>query len=590
MNNGQRRLILDTIILGIVGALSAQLFMLMLRACQRFFLQGIGGYIAPGLPSEGGTLVEIVGPHWLWLIPVATTLGGLLSGFLVYRYAPEAEGHGTDTAVKAYHMLGGALRSRVPLIKMVASAITIGSGGAAGREGPTALISAGFGSIYATLTHRSEDDRRLLLLIGMAAGLSAIFRSPIGTAIFAIEVLYSGMDFDVGALLYTMLGSIIAYALNGVFVGWKPLFSVPPNLGITNITDYLQYIALGIASGLFATVVPTIFYGGRDLFRKLPIPQIFQPAIGGLGVGLIALLLPQVLGGGYGWIQAAIDGNVAVNLLFFLVFAKMLAFTLTVSSGGSGGVFAPSLYVGAMLGGLLAAVFHIPAAAMVIVGMAAVFGGAARVPMATLLMVTEMTGGYSLLVPAALAVMLSYMIQITLSQHLRYYSLYEGQVGRRADSPAHHQEQVESAIQLINQRGLNLPKIESHLDLHLLLLSGIPIDLPDAKQLVLGGIRNKSIYVNKPLYEVFPVERQDLVDVLAIFRNRHTILPGHQVVLRNGDRLLMIVDQAEWKKIRPNFSPIDKEKGRTYESDQHHPGDKKASTGQPARTVHTSGR
>lgn len=553
--NGQRRLILDTIILGIVGALSAQLFTLMLKACQRIFLQGLAGYTLPGLPSEGGNLQQVIGPHWLWLIPVATTLGGLLSGFLVYRYAPEAEGHGTDTAVKAYHWLGGALRARVPLIKMVASAITIGSGGAAGREGPTALISAGFGSIYATLTHRSEDDRRMLLLIGVAAGLSAIFRSPIGTAIFAIEVLYSDMDFDVGALLYTMLASIIAYAINGLFVGWKPLFSVPPNLAVSQITDYALYIVLGVASGIVATILPMVFYGTRDIFHRIPGPATIKPAIGGLIVGLMAMALPQVLGGGYGWIQSAINGQIALNLLLILVFAKMVAFALTVGSGGSGGVFAPSLYVGAMLGGTLAAVFHTSSAALVIVGMAAVFGGAARVPIATLLMVTEMTGGFELLVPAALAVMLSFMIQITLSHRLKYYSLYEAQVGQRADSPAHHREQVEIAIRLINQRGLNLPRIERHLDLHLLLLSGIPIDLPDSKQLVLGGIQVSSPYIGEYLNDVFPASQEEKVDVLAIFREGHTILPGEQnVIMRIGDRLLMIVDQTEWKRIRSNFS------------------------------------
>jgi CIC family chloride channel protein len=556
--NGQRRLILDTIILGIVGALSGQLFTLLLKAGQRIFLQGIGGYIAPGLPTEGGTLVQVVGSHGLWLIPLATTVGGLLSGFLVYQFAPEAEGHGTDTAVKAYHWLGGALRTRVPLIKMVASAITIGSGGSAGREGPTALISAGFGSIYASLTHRSEEDRRLLLLIGMASGLSAIFRSPVGTAIFAIEVLYSGMDFDVGALLYTMLGSIIAYAINGLFVGWKPLFTVPSNLAITNITDYLLYIVLGVTSGVVATILPTVFYGIRDLFHKLPGPQMIKPAIGGLGVGLMALVLPQVLGGGYGWIQAAINGQIALNLLLILIFAKMLSFALTVSSGGSGGVFAPSLYVGAMLGGTLAAVFHAPSAALVIVGMAAVFGGAARVPMATLLMVTEMTGGYNLLVPAALAVMLSFMIQITLSQKLKYISLYEGQVTRRGVSPAHHVEQLETAIDLLNQRGISLPEIKSRLDLRVLLLSGIPIVLPDSKQLMLGAIRTQSPYITQHLYEAFPPENLYLVDVLAVFREGHMILPNDDLILKVGDRLLMIVDQAEWQKIRSNFAPIKK--------------------------------
>ena len=310
---GQYLLILDSLLLGVVGALSAQLFTLLLRLAQSFFLVHLAGYRPPGLPSEGGVLQQVIGAHGLWLIPLVTTLGGLISGILVYSLAPEAEGHGTDTAVKAYHQSGGSIRARIPLVKMVASAITIGSGGSAGREGPTALISAGIGSIYAHLTHRSEADRRLLVLIGMASGLSAIFRSPIGTAIFAVEVLYGGMEFEASALIYTMLGSIVAYAVNSIFVGYQPLFQVPATAP-PPLQGYLWYIALGIASGLVATLLPLVFYGVRDLFRKIPVPNHFKPAIGGLGVGLLALALPQVLGGGYGYIQLAIQGNLSAGL------------------------------------------------------------------------------------------------------------------------------------------------------------------------------------------------------------------------------------------------------------------------------------
>ena len=169
--------------------------MWMLRLSQYFFLTWIAGYRPPGLPEEGGILREAIGPHGLWLVPVVTTLGGLISGALVYGLAPETEGHGTDTVVKAVHYTGSVLRARVAPVKMLASAITIGSGGSAGREGPIALIAAGFGSVYASLLHRPERERRLLVLMGMAAGLSAIFRSPIGTAIFAVEVLYGGHGF-----------------------------------------------------------------------------------------------------------------------------------------------------------------------------------------------------------------------------------------------------------------------------------------------------------------------------------------------------------------------------------------------------------
>ena len=211
---------------------------------------------------------------------------------------------------------------------MLASAITIGSGGSAGREGPTALIAAGFGSVYAKLLHRSEYERRLVVLMGMSAGLSAIFRSPIGTAIFAVEVLYGGMDFEAGALIYCMLAAIVAYAVNGWFVGWQPLFQVPSHLYAAGLADYGWYVALGGASGILASILPEVFYRFRDLLVALPIPPWTKPGIGGLLLGVLALRLPQVLGGGYGWIQEAIDGRLALGLLLILVVAKMLAFSL----------------------------------------------------------------------------------------------------------------------------------------------------------------------------------------------------------------------------------------------------------------------
>ena len=241
-------------------------------------------------------------------------MGGLLSGALVYGLAPETEGHGTDTVVKALHWTGGAIRARVAPVKMLASAITIGSGGSAGREGPTALIAAGFGSVYAKLLHRSEYERRLVVLMGMAAGLSAIFRSPIGTAIFAVEVLYGGMDFEAGALIYCMLAAIVAYAVNGWFVGWQSLFQVPSHLYAAGLADYGWYVALGGASGILASILPEVFYRFRDVFAALPIPAWTKPGIGGLLLGVMALRLPQVLGGGYGWIQEAIDGRLSPGI------------------------------------------------------------------------------------------------------------------------------------------------------------------------------------------------------------------------------------------------------------------------------------
>lgn len=554
----QHRLILDTIFLGIVGALGAQLFMWMLRVAQSLLLEGIAGYSPPRLPVEGGVLGELIGPHGVWLIPVATTLGGLLSGILIYSLAPEAEGHGTDTAVKSFHRAGGYLRARVAPLKLIASAITIGSGGAAGREGPTALISAGVGSLYGTALHRSDRDRRLLVLIGMAAGLSAIFRSPIGTGLFAIEVLYSDMEFDAGALLYTLLGAVVAYAVNGLFVGYEPLFHVPADLPVPRFLDYGWYVVLGIAAGAVGTLLPVIFYRVRDLFSLVPVPPHVKPAIGGLGLGLLALWLPQVLGGGYGWIQEAINGALPVKLLLLLTLGKVVALSLTVSSGGSGGVFAPSLFVGAMLGAALAELFHQPPAAFAIVGMAAVFGAAARVPVATLLMVVEMTGGYHMLVPAALSVVLSYLTQGTLSRSLTYRSLYEAQVPGRADSPAHRREHLSSALRLLGEKPGALPPATgaSHAKLKGLLASGIPVTMPDGRQLLLGVIRPDSPFAGMTIPGKHLPDMADQVEVLAAFREGRTYHPRSDFVLRAGDQLLVIASPGARERLGRHFASI----------------------------------
>ena len=549
----QLQLLIDSLLLGIVGGLSAQLFTWLLKVFTNLFQKTIAGYTPPGLPEEGGVLLQSIGPHQLWLIPLVTTLGGLIAGILVYTWAPEAEGHGTDTAVKAYHHAGGFIRARVAPLKMLASAITIGSGGAAGREGPTALISAGIGSIYGTITKRSEEDRRSLLLIGMASGLSAIFRSPIGTAFFAVEVLYSSMELDAWVLLYTMLGSIVAYTVNGLFVGWQPLFNVPGNLATPDFLGYLWYAALGVVAGLVGVILPEVFYKVRDWFKAIHIPPHFKPAIGGLGVGLLALALPQILGGGYGWIQEAIDGELALSLMAILILAKIVALALTISSGGSGGVFAPGLFVGAMLGGTLAKIFNQPDAAFVIVGMAAVFGGAARVPIATLLMVTEMTGGYQLLVPAALAIMVAYVVQQQISTRVRYPSLYEGQVAYRSDSPAHQVEHVETAIRLLAKREILVPDTISHLNLETFIKTGIPVDLPEGRSLKEGTIKKGSQLINQQAMICFPLENAEEIDLVAVFRDDKLLFPNPNLRLQSDDRLLLIVTSEAWEERKQNF-------------------------------------
>jgi len=552
----QRRLVIDAILLGVVGAVATQVFLFALRWATRLFVNDFAGYLAPGLPSEGGALREVIGYHGLWLIPVATTLGGLIVGLIIERYAPEAEGHGTDAVVRAFHRTDGVIRPRVPPIKLFASAITIGSGGSAGREGPTALIAAGVGSWYATITKRDGRDRRLLMLAGMAAGLSAMFRSPIGTALMAIEVLYADMEFEAGALLYALLASIVAYAINGFVDGWEPLFQVPAPIGrLPSALDYGWYVALGVLAGITATLVPVVFYRIRDLFRVSRIPPALRPAAGGLAMGLLGMAVPQVIGGGYGWVQMAIDGRLALGTMLLLVGAKWLATSLSVGSGGSGGVFAPSLYVGAMLGGAWAAFVHAPPAPFIIVGMAAVFSGAAHVPIATLMMVTEMTGGYTLLVPAALAVVISYLVQRRLSEGLRYRSLYEAQVESRADSPAHHSHHLEIALRILREHQPQDVTSVGEIDLVSLLRSGIPVELAGDRRLVVGVLQPDSPYVGTTV----AVSGRQLgggdANIIAILRGEHMTVPNAKMRFEAGDRLILVVSAAHLEEVRRALAP-----------------------------------
>ncbi len=241
----------------------------------------------------------------------------------------------------------------------------------------------------------------------------------------------------------------------------------------------------------------------------------------------------------------AIDRRLALSVLAALVFAKLIAFALTVSSGGSGGLFAPTLFVGAMVGGVLAELMHAPAAPLVVVGMAAVFGAAARVPVATLLMVTEMTGGYRLLVPAALAVMLSYLIQRILTARSRYPSLYEAQVSGLANSPSHGTEYLTVALRLLEERGARLPEAAGHVGMRALMASGISVELTDGKRFALRSLESKSPCVGQTLGACLGAAPPDDFEIVAVFRGEHTLLPRGDLTLRPKDKLLIVASTSD---------------------------------------------
>jgi chloride channel protein, CIC family len=322
------------------------------------------------------------------------------------------------------------------------------------------------------------------------------------------------------------------------------------------LKDYASYAVLGLAAGLIGTLLPVVFYEVRDFFRKLPVPVWTKPAVGGLGVGLLALWLPQVLQGGYGWIQLAINGQIALRILLILIFAKIVAFALTVSSGGSGGVFAPSLFVGAMLGGSFAILLHHPPAVFVVVGMAAVFGAAARVPIATMLMVTEMAGGFHLLVPAGMAVMISYLLQGRLSSRLKYRSLYEGQVPTRRDSPAHYLEHIQIALSLLGKRDLPFTEQMGHLDLVRMLRSRIHFDLPGKKELTMALVKDDSVMVGKTIEALYRQLNQYQFEIIAVMRREHVLLPHPETLLLAKDRVLLITSPHAREPLAQYFSPL----------------------------------
>jgi len=460
------RLVIYSPIVGIVAGLGAAFFFWVLLWMQNFALGGIEGYYPPPAGSEKMVHPPQDPTHW-WAVLLVPTVGGLACGFLVYTFAPETEGHGTDAIVKAFHRARGFIRARLPFVKTAASIITIGTGGSAGREGPIGQIGAGFGSFLATKLGLSDRERRLLMLSGAAGGIGAIFRAPLGGALYISEVLYSSTALEAAAVIPCFIGSIVAYTVFSLIFGTALAFKTPNDLFFSHFEELPFYLVFALICAVVGYVYTLTFYGLRDkFFHKIPIPNHFKPAIGGLLVGVIALWYPHVMSGGYGWIQAAIDDNMGWTweLMLILCFAKILATSCTISSGGSGGVFAPSLFIGAMLGGAFGQACHqmfpeiiTRPEAFVLVGMGGFFAGVARVPLTAMLMVCEMSGNYGLLVPLMLVCIVNVAV---LSSR---WSLFEEQVPGPIDSPAHQGDFVIDVLEQIHVR--DVMKLDRKLDL-----------------------------------------------------------------------------------------------------------------------------
>jgi chloride channel protein, CIC family len=426
-------------VIGVIAGLGAVVFFEALQLSARFFLGVLVGF-HPGAPVGEGGLVGSAQVARPWLLPAVTGFGALLGALLVFRIAPEAEGHGTDAAIYAVHHNPRGIRTRAVLVKIVASALTIGSGGSGGREGPAAQISAGFGSLLSRVLDLDPADSRTAVATGIGAGIGAIFGAPLGGAVLASEILYRD-DFDVTALLPCFIASVVSFSVFGAFEGWLPLFGYVGGYQFSDPVQLLWFALIGVLGGLVGLLYAKSFYGLAGRFARLPVPRWLGPAIGGVLVGLMGLVIPQVLGTGYGWVQLSLGFSLLTLPLWvvlILPFAKILATGLSIGSGGSGGIFGPGMVIGAFLGAGVWRVFEPLSASMghnpapyVIVGMMCCFGGISRAPLALMLMVAEMTGSLSMLAPAMIAVGISWLIVRRVDA-----TIYRSQLRNRAEAPA----------------------------------------------------------------------------------------------------------------------------------------------------------
>ncbi|HEY1564087.1 MAG TPA: chloride channel protein [Gaiellaceae bacterium] len=401
-----------------------------------------------------------------WFVVFTPVVGGLLYGPLIHFFAREARGHGVPEVMLAVVERGGRIRPQVAVIKSVASALCIGSGGSVGREGPIVQIGSALGSTLGQLTRVPESRLRVLVACGAAGGISATFNAPIAGVFFGLELILR--DFEAESFGVVVLASFVADIIGRAAFGSNPFLHLPA-FELHSPVEYLLYIGLGILAALVGVAFIRVLYGSEDLADRLwRGPEWLRPAAGGLLLGLLLLALPQLYGVGYPPLEHAIRGNDVLWLLLALLAGKILATSLTIAIGGSGGVFAPSLFMGAMLGSAygiaanhLAPSLSGPVGAYGIVGMGAVFAAAARAPITAVIIIFELTGNYRIILPLMFAIALAAGISNLLSRD----TIYTLKLRRRG-------------IDIMRGRGANLMQLLSVADAMQPLPDSLPGDTP----------------------------------------------------------------------------------------------------------------
>jgi CIC family chloride channel protein len=395
---------------------------LRLRDRQLFLCATVIVGILAGLGSVLFTLSIERLSHWLFgmspsamrllLIPA---LVGLVTGVLLAKFFPDVRGSGVPQTETAFHLAHGNIPLRVPIGKFITGVLCVGSGHSMGREGPSVQIGAGIASTIGRWLRLSPDRVQTLVPIAAAAALSAAFNTPVAAVLFALEEIIG--DLNAGLIGLTVIASVTSVIVERSILGNQPLFRVP-QYHLVKPAELLAYVALGIAGGIISLIFCKGLLWSRGLFSRLPKSTVmFQPAIGGLALGGILLVFPQVMGVGYEHVDQALNGGLVWQTMALLCAAKLVATIVSYSSGNAGGIFAPSLYLGAMAGGALGKIVHHFAplstgdpGAYALVGMGVLFAGIIRAPMTSVFMIFELTQDYQILVPLMIANLLSFMI------------------------------------------------------------------------------------------------------------------------------------------------------------------------------------
>ena len=397
-------------VLAIVTGAGAGLAALVFRSLIRWFTALLSGHPDYGAAGHApNPWVPWLGP---WFVVLAPAVAGLLYGPLIYRYAREARGSGVPEVMLAVAENGGRIRPAVAVVKSLASAICIGGGGSVGREGPIVQIGSALGSALGQRLRIAEPRLKLLLACGAAGGISATFNAPIAGVLFALELLLR--DFSAESAGVVLLASVTAAVIGRAAFGPAAFLSVPP-FALRSLAEYGFYAGLGLCAAVVGVAFIRVRYGLEDLANRVwRGPEWLRPAVGGLGLGLVLLVLPEMYGVGYPVLESAIREQYGPGLLILFLIGKIVATSLTIAIGGSGGVFTPTLFMGAMLGTAYGGVLHAawpdltgPAGAYGLVGMGAVFAAAARAPMTAVVSILELTGEYQLILPLMLAVALA---------------------------------------------------------------------------------------------------------------------------------------------------------------------------------------